>query len=118
MCSLPDSKRELDISLWIKRELGLLKCKYISVGAEPVHEKTHKYFRDKKLTILSHYEMSESTLPATTNLEDNEKLGSCGRNTNGVQIKIVNKNKYKNLQLFHLTPPETYVGEVSDLEFV
>jgi len=99
----------------IVKDLGLEKCKYMSVGGEQMHQDTLKYFNDMKLAVLGYYGMSESTLPQTTNLEGAKKLGSCGRSSNGVQVKLVNTDEYKELQLLSFNQPKNDIGEVSEL---
>ena len=99
----------------IVKDLGLKNCKYISVGGEKMHQDTLKYFHDMKLAVLGYYGMSESTLPQTTNLESAMKLGSCGRSSNGVQVKLVNTDEYKELQLLSFNQPKNDIGEVSEL---
>ena len=98
-----------------KKELGLDKCKYLSVGAEPLHKETHDFFLELELSLLELYGMSESTLPQTTNLDGARKLGSCGHSTSGVQVEIVNRDEYKESQFLHLNKPKNNVGEVSIL---
>jgi len=99
----------------IKSELGLDEIKHVSVGAGPIHEETHKYFRTTmNLTLLGHLGMSESTLPQTTNLTNSAKIGSCGRSTNGVQVDILINDEYKDPKLLYLNKKDYDVGEVND----
>ena len=73
-----------------KEELGLLHCKIIVVGADPIPSQTLDYFLNANIPLLVWYGTSESTGPQTANIRKKEKFkrGSCGQSINGVKTKI------------------------------
>ena len=82
-------KRKL-ISLRVQWKLGLHNCKYVLVGADPIHPETLEFFKSLNIPILEVYGLSECTGIQSLNFNSSAQLRpeSCGKALNGVEIKI------------------------------
>lgn len=72
----------------IKAKLGLDRCSLMYTGAAPISKDTLKFFGNLGIDVLELYGMSECTGPQTICRPDYHKMGSCGPNLPGVELKI------------------------------
>lgn len=80
----------------IQGMLGLDECKYVSVGAAPLHPETLEFFMGLNLPLKEGYGMTECTGPHTTSSDEQWRIGSCGKTIDGADTKIDNPDQYGN----------------------
>ncbi|XP_033749841.1 long-chain-fatty-acid--CoA ligase ACSBG2-like isoform X2 [Pecten maximus] len=73
----------------VKKSLGLDRCQLYITGAAPITKETIEYFYCFNINILSVYGMSESTGPHTSEMPENFRIGSVGRDIPGVTTKLM-----------------------------
>lgn len=72
----------------LKAKLGLTRVKTCATGAAPTARTTFEFFGSLGLHIFEVYGMSECSGPQTFNVPKHFRIGTCGANIKGVEIKI------------------------------
>ena len=76
----------------LKAKLGLTRVKTCATGAAPTARTTFDFFGSLGLHIHEVYGMSECSGPQTFNVPKHFRIGTCGANIQGVEIKIAHED--------------------------
>jgi len=74
----------------LKKAMGLDECELFAFGAAPLKTKTYKFFKSLSILIYNNYGLSETSGPAVTNFDTDDK--AVGKALPGTQCKILNKD--------------------------